>query len=276
MLLAGLAVAAGPGAIRKQIEASMLVTGAIDVAPDGTVSKYVLDRPDRLSPEVVTLIQRSAAIWRFKPVLADGKAVPAHASMSLRLVASRQDDGNYVARVKGAHFGDDVPGETISQKQQRPPEYPRSAIQAGVAASVYLLIHVGRDGRVTDADAEQVNLQAVASDADMRAWRKLFANVSKQAVRDWTFNLPTQGPHVADAGWVARVPIQFRLRKNGVIEDDYGVWQAYVPGPKEAVVWMGPTGGPEDEKNGVADALPDGGVYLVGSGLTLITPLDRS
>jgi hypothetical protein len=37
LLLSGVALAAGPNEVRKRVQASMLVTGSIIVAPDGSV-----------------------------------------------------------------------------------------------------------------------------------------------------------------------------------------------------------------------------------------------
>lgn len=43
-LLSGAALAAGPGGVRKRIQASMLLTGTIVVAPDGSVRSYLIDK----------------------------------------------------------------------------------------------------------------------------------------------------------------------------------------------------------------------------------------
>ena len=44
-LLATAALAAGPGAVRKQAEASMLVTGQVRIEPDGSVSGSTVTEP---------------------------------------------------------------------------------------------------------------------------------------------------------------------------------------------------------------------------------------
>ena len=46
-------LAAGPDAVRKREEATMLVTGRIDVMPDGSVHGYSIDRPEKV-PAAVT------------------------------------------------------------------------------------------------------------------------------------------------------------------------------------------------------------------------------
>ena len=49
--------------MRKQVEASMLVTGELVVAPDGTVKSYTLDRADKLPPEVRELLAKVVPGW---------------------------------------------------------------------------------------------------------------------------------------------------------------------------------------------------------------------
>ncbi|TAL97570.1 MAG: energy transducer TonB [Rhodanobacter sp.] len=91
LLLSGAALAAGPRAVRERVQASMLVTGSITVAPDGGMKSYVLDHPEQLPAPVVTLIAQNAPRWRFQPVIRDRVAVSAKAPMSLRIVASDVD-----------------------------------------------------------------------------------------------------------------------------------------------------------------------------------------
>jgi hypothetical protein len=277
MMFSGLVLAAGPQEVRKRIEASMLVTGSIDVAPDGSVHSYALDKQDKLPPEVVDLLHKAIPGWHFQPVLVDGAPVIAHAKMSVRVVAKREENGDYTARVTSSNFGEQKTGEGITLKSGNQPRYPRTAIHAQVAGTVYLLLRVGRDGQVTDVSAEQVNMSVVASDSDLRLWRKMLADVSQEAAREWTYNTPTTGPRAKDDAWIIRVPVTFRLHKyRDPADDDYGKWQAYVPGPKETISWLDKYPRSNDSHDTAADAVPDGKVYLVGSGLTLTTPIDPS
>lgn len=277
VMFSGLALASGPREVRKRIEASMLITGSIDVAPDGSVHAYELDKQDKLPADVVDLLHKAVPGWRFKPTLLDGVPVIAHAKMSVRVVAKREDNGDYTARVTGANFGEQKPGESITPKDRTQPRYPQTAAHAQVAGTVYLLLRVGHDGQVTDASAEQVNLSVVASDSDLRLWRKILADASLDAAKQWTYNTPTSGPRAKEDAWIVRVPVAFRLHTyRASTDDDYGKWQAYVPGPKEAISWLGKYRPSGDSHDSAADAVPDGKVYLVGSGLTLATPLDPS
>ena len=274
LAMSGLALAAGPGAARKRLEASMLVTGDISVAPDGSVTGYTLDRQERIPGEIVGLIGAAAPKWRFDPVMRDGHAVAAHAHMTLRLVAKREspDDSQFTARIASATFGEEgAGGEQISYASRAAPAYPMNAAKAGVEGTVYLLLRVGRDGKVADADIQQVNLGVVGSDSEMNVWRNVLAKPALRVAKDWTFNIPTTGAHANDPYFYATVPIAYHLnRGTGPHPDDrYGTWQGYVPGPKQDISWA------KDAQGSSADALPDDGLFLVNSGLKLVTPLDN-
>lgn len=271
-LLSAAALAAGPAAVRKRVQASMLLTGTIVVAPDGSVSSYAIDKPEKLPPMVTGLIAESIPRWKFEPTLLDGKPVAAKAKMSVRFVAKPVGDDKYSVGISGAEFGQNVPGESITYKDRVAPTYPHEAARSRVSGTVYLLLRVERQGQVQEAVAEQVNLVVVDNDEEMERWRKMLANSALAAARKWTFNLPTSGEHMNDEYWVARVPVTYGLgRYDELRADDYGKWQPYVPGPRQPVPWI-------DEQrllSGSADALPDEGLHpLVRDGLRLITPHD--
>lgn len=271
LVLAGVALASGPGGVRKRVQASMLLTGTIVVAPDGSVRSYAIDHADEVEPAALTLVNRSVPEWKFEPTLLAGKRVAAKANMSLRVVAKPVGEGNYALSIKGTHFGQNDPGNDISYKARVSPRYPPQAVQARVGGTVYLLLRVGRQGQVEDAAAEQVNLAVVASDLELAQWRKVLANSALAAARQWTFNLPTSGDHADAPYWIARVPVKYSLiMMDKPKVQEYGKWQAYVPGPKELVPWL------DDKRllSGSVDALPGDGIYqLHQSGLHLLTPL---
>ncbi|SEV95365.1 hypothetical protein [Luteibacter sp. 329MFSha] len=270
--MASAAFAAGPLAVRQRIEASMLVTGSIVVAPDGNVTGYELDKQDKIPPEIVELVRSATTAWRFEPVLRDGQAVSAKAHMALRIVARRDDPTKkeFTAHIVGASFGDDGKGgEEITYLDRHPPSYPSAAAAARVQGTVYLLLRVDHDGKVTDAFAEQVNMGVVGSDSELRVWRKALANPAVQAAKTWTFQPPTKGPHANDPFYIVRVPVTFRINRDPARSDRYGTWQAYVPGPKEQAPWA-------EASPAASDAVPDGSLFLVNTGLKLTTPLDRS
>jgi outer membrane biosynthesis protein TonB len=273
MALSAAALAAGPGAVRKRAQSSMLVTGTIVVAPDGTTRSYTIDRSDKLPPFLVKLIDNNTHEWRFVPTLLDGKPVAAKAGMSLRIVAVRTDKDNFSVRIAGAQFGQhsEVPGETITSRERKPPTYPVSAVWSRVSGTVYLLLRVDRQGQVEDAVAQQVNLRIIANDLQMAHWRKVLADAALDAARKWTFDTPTAGKHAGDRFWVARVPVSFGLTIDGIPpREGYGEWDSYIPGPVEPVMWPDPDGMISSN----VDAQSGDGIYQLDQGLRLLTPLN--
>ena len=105
ILLSGVVLATAEEDVAKRAEASMLVTGSIVVAPDGSVQSYAVDHPEKLPSVVAGLVGKDLSRWRFAPVLLDGKPVAAKAPMSMRVVASKRDDGNYNIGIRSAYFG---------------------------------------------------------------------------------------------------------------------------------------------------------------------------
>lgn len=272
ILMAWAASAEGPAAVRKRAEASMLVTGSVEITPDGSVKNYSIDQPDKLPLPVVQIIRQNMPLWRFQ--FGSPQATAVTVKMSLRILAKRIDDTHESLSISAAQFGQDdkVPGESPSFKTRLPPRYPELEARSKVSGTVYLLLRIGRDGRVEDAAAEQVNLNVYASDRDMKLFRDGLAKAALSAARQWTFNTPTTGKHVADDYWVAWAPVSFELLPFGDHKDKvvpYGQWQVYVPGPRQLVPWV------EKKKllTGAADAAPDGSLYQLDRDLWLTTPL---
>ena len=228
-----------------------------------------------MPPEVIQLTRQALPGWRFEPVVIDGQAVSVNARMSLRIVATRLDDGGYRISIRSASFGRSAlpdeatkgDGREIVSAEMTPPIYPRSAHMSGITGVVYLLLRVGRDGRVEDVATEQVNLTVIGSEITMQRGRKSLESAALHAARRWTFKWPTVGD-AADAPYGSvRIPIAFRFEDQP--DADYGEWEAYVPGPRQPPPpWV--------EQNDVAtspDAILDGEVHLVGDGPRLLTPL---
>ena len=262
---------------QKQFQASMLVTGSIIVAPDGTVRSFTLDQTSKLPSAVVDLMNKGVPSWRFAPTKRDGQPVAAAAKMSVRVIAQPQDNGNYVLRMSGAQFDQNTNAKGSLYANRILPTYPASAIRDRVAGSVYLLVRVNKQGQAVDAFAEQVNLDAqpggMPSESTMKRWRSLLANASLDAVRKWTFPTPGSNDHSMDGYWYARVPINFSIADSLERQTpEYGKWDIYVPGPVEQNPW--------DSQSRIADrdidALPDGSISLADQGLHLVTPLGGS
>ncbi|WP_158880435.1 energy transducer TonB [Rhodanobacter sp. L36] len=269
------ALAAENESADKQLQSSMLVTGSIVLAPNGTTQSYTLDHRDKLPSFVADLIDKGAHVWRFEPILLDGKPVAAKADMSLRIVARRIDKDHISVRIAGAQFGQEAgpgaAGEAISMKRRTPIVYPQMAQRDHVSGVVYLLLRVGRDGLVSDAVTQQVNLRAIGGAGEMNRWRRTLADAALRSARNWTFNTPTHGKHAGDKYWLARVPINFNLNVMGAPKhSDYGEWDTYVPGPIEPVMWPDPDGMISSN----IDAQPEDGLYQPDRALRLVTPLN--
>jgi hypothetical protein len=273
MILLATATFAGTRAdVRKQVQASMVVTGSVDVGADGSVLGYSIDRSDKLPKPVTELIAKGVPSWKFEPATRDGKPVPAKATMNLRIVARYLDEQHMSITFGGAQFprADERPDESITYKDHPAPGYPKEAIDARVTGTVYLLLRVGQHGEVQDAAAEQVNLAVIANEFEMEHWRRVLGNTAVRAAKKWTFNPPTAGEHMHDAYWIARVPMRFTLSPMGSKEPDmYGQWDAYVPGPLQPVMW------PDKDKmfTGAPDAMAGDGLFQLGQGMHLATPL---
>ncbi|CAM5395048.1 energy transducer TonB [Rhodanobacter lindaniclasticus] len=242
MMLAGVALAAGPRAASGQMLASMLVRGSLTVAADGSVAGYLVDHPERLPREVVDLIDRNVPRWRFEPVVRDGKPVVARAAMELRVVAKPLGNDEFALSVAGTSFGrpsSRAASESppISYKQRATPVYPRQAANARVSGTVYLLLAINHEGQVQHVDAEQVNLDVVGGDREMTRWRRTLAQAAVDAARGWTFNVPASVGDAAPPYRLIRVPVAFTFTPE--LQSQYGVWHRYLPGPRSVPAWAG-------------------------------------
>ncbi|MCD9095497.1 energy transducer TonB [Luteimonas fraxinea] len=254
LLFAALAVAflgsASPAAdaqtarqAREELEASMLVTGYVDIGLDGQVTDLEIDEVESLPPYVIALMERAAPTLRFEPVLVDGVPALARAKMSARLVAASSGKGGVEMRIASAHFGErDLKNDSsvIRLLRRSPPRYPEDAVRMGGQGTVYLLVKVGRDGKTQDAHAEQVNLTAFGTAQQMERVRALLTEAAvDQARRRWTWTPPSTGASADHDYWVVRVPVDFFLGNSR--EPRYGQWASYHPGEMSHPAWAAPT-----------------------------------
>ena len=135
---------------------------------------------------------------------------------------------------------------------------------------VYLLVEVGRDGKVANVDAEQVNLGVVGGEREMDVLRSQFTAAALRAAKGWTFAIPTTGNQANDDSWILRVPVQFVLTGPGEQQHKEGTWDTYIPGPRNMEI---PWAQKKLKTAGSPDALPDDGIYPLRQGATLLTPL---
>jgi len=260
-------------ATRAQAEASMVLTGTIDISPTGSVEAFTLRDEAKVEAYLQEFVRKNVAQWRFEPVMRDGVAVPARTPVNLRLVASKTEEKGMQVELRSASFRayDSSATDDVVYEKMTPPRYPSDVFQRNGAGEVLLLIQVGRDGSVANVAAEQVNLYMVGLPKEMERTRDRLAKVSIDAARRWTFRPPTTGEFVDEPSWTVRVPVTFRISYDGGIPDTYGRWQAYIPGPRQKPSWD--VGSAADDAS--ADALPEGGVYMAGidKGPRLLTPL---
>ncbi|RDS83199.1 energy transducer TonB [Dyella psychrodurans] len=262
-------LAAGPSDIRKTAEASMLVTGWIEVMPDGSVHDYSIDHPEKIPLVVLQLIKNNVPSWKFK--LDDKVAVIERARMNLRILAKRVDDTHNSIGIIGATFGEtgDKSSDIVSEKYITTPRYPRTAVDARVDGTVFLLLRIGKQGQVEDVAAEQVNLGEYGSENQMRYYRGLLEDAALKAAREWTFNTPTTGKQTSYPYWYVRVPVNFNIHTLGHDEDTYGKWEGYIPGPRQPIAWLQA----EHAAPVTPDAIPTQGLTQLDPNLSLATPL---
>jgi len=242
LAVCGLGTTYAQGA-RKTAEASMVVTGAIEVNPDGRVHAYTIDQQEKVPAEVMAVIGRDIPRWNFKLSQAFREVVKA--KMSLLIVDKPIGDGKYTIVVSGASFGGspEETGESVKPKaHSAPPVYPELAINARVSGTVYVLLRVSRDGKVDESAAEQVNLDQYGSQSQMNQLRKLLADASLKAAKQWAFDLPTNGKEVDAPYWLVRIPVNFHLYEEGQPKEEpaYGTWHIYIPGPRQTPDWASP------------------------------------
>ena len=260
-------------AVRQRVESSMLVRGEVFIEVDGSVSALQLHREEVLPPAVAKLVRDAVLQWRFEPVMEGGHVVRARAPMSLRVVARKLEGDQYDVSLRGVNFYSYESGDPkrVSTIDMKPPHYPEQAFLAGASGNVYLLVKIGRDGKVEDAFAEQVNLTFLSNEADQRRFRDVFAKSAVAAARRWRFRVPSEGEAAAQSSWNVRVPVDYSLGDAVRRDDDgYGRWVSYVPGPRERAPWRDET----QEAGFSLDTLADGGIYMADDrGPHLLTPL---
>lgn len=270
LLLAGCslpAMAQSEREMRAQAQASMVVTGMVDIEPDGSVSAYELDHMDELPPYVVDMVDKAVPGWRFEPVVVDGAVTPARARMAVRLVAAPGGDDGIEVTIRSASFGAYDEGDTssVGAVSRPPPRYPSTALRLYAGSDVYLVLKIGREGEVLDVAVEQVNLRSAANGTTSERLRKLFSEAAIKAAREWVFRPPTTGDEADAPYWSITTSASFVMQ--GEPDHNYGRWIGYIPGPRQTAPWLR-----EADRN-TNDALADGTMRQLGTGPRLLTRL---
>lgn len=263
LLISGALSLCAQAAPPANAQLSILVTGKISVSSEGTVTDYSLEDTEALPPSVVKLLETNIPKWRFITSERNGEPAVVNARMSVRVIAEPDGDNSYSAQLGTPWVVNDNTSEVISTKQHGPPRYPVDAVRQGVSGTVFFVAQVDKSGHVRKVGVQQVNLGSKGSPKDMKRWRQLLAEATIDAVRHWTYEVPTSGPLAVLDYWNVRSYISYNA---GSTRGAKHGWTAYIPGPQQDIPWL---------KNNTAhannvDALPDNGTYLVGAGPRLI------
>lgn len=252
---------------RESLELSLLVSGSIIINPDGSLRSYQINDASKLPPSILTLIARSAAHWRFEPVIRNGRAVAAKSAVTLRIVARQEPGNRYQLSIRGAQFGGDS-SKDFASYHRVVPHYPFVPELAGFQAETYMALRINREGKVVDVAATQVNLGEIGPPHLMAYARKRFTEASIEACRQWTFKI-AKGSHPSFEGyWIVLVPIDYEPYPG---KSNEPAWQTYVPGQQQFVPWL--------PHQAVAasdiDAMSGSGIYDPQTALTLAAKLNR-
>ncbi|WP_159017473.1 hypothetical protein [Cognatiluteimonas profundi] len=262
----GLALARGD---TDHAEASMQLTGTVDIDASGAVTGYSIDHRRGIDTAVIHLINRAVPNWRFEP-LPSGAAAPA-TPVQLLIVAKQISANQYAMRIQSAHFGNSVanPSAQLMPVSLKPPPYPPQALRELIEGKVYVVLRIDRTGHVSDAMAEQVNVGRMGSAPAMERARKLLADATLLAAKTWTFRPPTTGASAGDPYWLGAIPVAFELTDG--TRANYAQWHDYIPGPKLPIPWRSVRG--KDEQSD-SEALAAGAFSTIGSGRHLLTSLE--
>src|SRR5699024_5101297 len=202
-------------------QASMVVHGTIEIAPDGSVTGYQLEHASRIPPGVSAQMAKVVPHWRFEPVRVDGRPVAARSGMWVRLVAKPVDEHHVAISIDSTWFMSDHAVNTtdvLQRDHMRPPPYPPAAVRSRVQGTAYVVVRITPRGKVDKIATRQVDLRTRGTRRQLRQWRKMFADASERAIRHWTFTPPTTGPRAGQDHWVAVIPVRYQLnpsRKGG-------------------------------------------------------------
>lgn len=251
------------------LQAAMTVYGELVVATDGSVASWEIRDADAVPQAARSVLDASIPQWRFRPTVVDGVPAQLRSAMSIRLELAQASKDEYQVRVSGANFYAPADPDAKATGFQPRPKYPGAVIGAGVSGTVFLVAALEADGRPRDVAVEQVDLYTRSSPNRLEHWRRLLAQASLDAARQWTFPVP-EG---AD-GHIVRTSIEFLVTPgaSGTPPSLYQ-WRQYTRGPRAEIPWL-------EDKSGFAGLLPlppDMVEKLDGPPpLELLTPLDQA
>lgn len=275
LVAALLASGASANDLHNRAEASMLVEGKALLNPDGSIESYSLREPEKLPAPVIELIKQNVASWKLKFI--HTPTGPMEENLTMRVIATDVDRTHMSIRLVSAQFDDANPSATeiVRSNHRVAPIYPYKSLEGRVSGTAYVLVRVGPDGHVLEASAEQVNLYQYVDHNLQTVYRRDLASASVEAIKKWTFDVPSTGPSAGRPYWDVCIPVRFHLHQVGNLGSDgytgeaYGSWEVYVRGPREVIPWI-------QDRSMLAeapDSTLDDVVHQLGAGPTLATPL---
>lgn len=250
-------------------EASMNLTGTVDIDASGAVTGYTIDHRRDVDRAVIHMVDAAVPKWRFEP-LPSGAAAPA-TPVQLLIVAKQISGNQYAMRIQSANVGHPVtdPNAELAPVALKPPSYPSEALRGSVEGTVYVVLRIDPAGHVSDAMVEQVNVSRLPTAAGMERARKVLGDATLLAAKKWTFRPPTTGDFAHEPYWLGAVPVAYELTGGG--RPSYAQWHEYIPGPKQPIPWPSLRGNKDADSH--AEALAAGAFSAIGSGRTLLTAL---
>src|SRR3546814_12618591 len=120
----------------------MLLTGTIGIKADGSVDDYEIDNEDKVPDYVLENLAKWVPAWRFKPVLVDGKAVPARAGMNLCILAKPSGHDKFEVFIAGHRFSirGSRPTDIVRRLTKDPPQDPMDVVRGGLPGNAYPVI----------------------------------------------------------------------------------------------------------------------------------------
>jgi hypothetical protein len=258
--------AKGPGAVRKQVESSLLVTGSIDVDASGKVVGYALDEPQALPEGIVAMAAAQVPLWAFEPMVLPADQTRTHSQMSLRFIAKKSEGQQSVVSLQGAQFFNqrNAVGFPIDREHSAPILYPLAMRRLYVTGTVYMAVRVDRDGKVLDSAVEQINLTVVGSESETERWRQVLGRHWQQGVKGLRFDIPDSA--FAENNSTLSGRIGFYYKNANSPSWKYGDWEPHVPGPHTRIDWL-----PDPDAR--PDTFRPGTLHTAGSDRRLLTPL---
>jgi len=236
------------------------VSGAITVAPDGTVHNHVLGKG--LPPAVESLVSAAIGKWEFEPVVRNG--VPAYARSLIHMTLQAKDvPGGYQLRVEDVRFsGYRQPALRES------PEYPRGALRMGIEALVLVAQRIDADGAVLDTAPVQTTLTNVYGEqSDAERWRRDFEEAAVNAAKRWRYR-KAEPEHGDPLETTIVAPVTFRLARPSEPVAPMVWHRDELRGARHAIPWLHP-----DQQQFVVDGLADGRTVTLDSPVALKTPV---